>query len=226
MVVRYDRHGCGLSDRNRTDFSLDSEIRTIEAIVKELELKSLVLWGQAARSRSDYRLRGKVSRSCLTFDFVWCWRSVARRSCRGRRPQGSRRLSRAGAVELADGLTGGGRDNARELVRCRFAAMVPPHPEGRRDGRNARSAVDALVEHGRARLAPKVSVPTLVVHYRNDRFIPFEAGRELAAGIPGARFVPLEGDAHLFYFGDTRTTATRDSGVPRRSPRRGRTAFL
>ena len=34
--------------------------------------------------------------------------------------------------------------------------------------------------------------------------IPFEAGRELAAGIPGARFVPLEGDAHIFYFGDTR----------------------
>src|ERR1700745_175922 len=45
-VVRYDRHGCGLSDRNRSDFSLDSEIRTIEAIVKELGLKSHVLWGQ------------------------------------------------------------------------------------------------------------------------------------------------------------------------------------
>jgi hypothetical protein len=53
-------------------------------------------------------------------------------------------------------------------------------------------------------LLHKVSVPTLVIHYRNDRFIPFEAGRELAAGIPGARFVPLEGDAHLFFFGDTR----------------------
>jgi len=46
MVVRYDRHGCGLSDRNRTDFSFDSEIRTIEAIVKKLGLKSFVLWGQ------------------------------------------------------------------------------------------------------------------------------------------------------------------------------------
>src|SRR6201997_322600 len=46
MVVRYDKHGCGLSDRNRTDFSLDSEIRPIEAIVKELGLKSFVLWGQ------------------------------------------------------------------------------------------------------------------------------------------------------------------------------------
>jgi hypothetical protein len=53
-------------------------------------------------------------------------------------------------------------------------------------------------------LLPKVTVPTLVVHYRNNRMIPFEAGRELAAAIPGARFVPLEGDAHLFFFSDTR----------------------
>jgi pimeloyl-ACP methyl ester carboxylesterase len=45
MVVRYDRQGCGLSDRNQTDFSLDSEI-PIDAIVKELGLKSFVLWGQ------------------------------------------------------------------------------------------------------------------------------------------------------------------------------------
>jgi pimeloyl-ACP methyl ester carboxylesterase len=40
-------------------------------------------------------------------------------------------------------------------------------------------------------LLPKISVPTLVVHYRDNRAIWFEAGRELAAGIPGARFVPL-----------------------------------
>jgi pimeloyl-ACP methyl ester carboxylesterase len=46
MVVRYDRHGCGLSDRSRADFSLDFEIKTIEAIVKGLGLKSFVLWGQ------------------------------------------------------------------------------------------------------------------------------------------------------------------------------------
>jgi pimeloyl-ACP methyl ester carboxylesterase len=45
-VVRYDRQGCGLSDRDRAEFSLDSEIRTIAAIVKELGLKSFVLWGQ------------------------------------------------------------------------------------------------------------------------------------------------------------------------------------
>jgi pimeloyl-ACP methyl ester carboxylesterase len=46
LVIRYDKHGCGLSDRNRSDFSLDSEVRPIEAIVKELGLASFVLWGQ------------------------------------------------------------------------------------------------------------------------------------------------------------------------------------
>ena len=46
LVIRYDKQGCGLSDRNRTDFSLDSEVRTIEAIVKELGLESFVLLGE------------------------------------------------------------------------------------------------------------------------------------------------------------------------------------
>src|SRR5215469_3872783 len=49
LVVRYDKHGCGLSDRNRTDFSLEFEVRTVEAIVKQLRLKSFVLWGHGAQ---------------------------------------------------------------------------------------------------------------------------------------------------------------------------------
>jgi hypothetical protein len=36
------------------------------------------------------------------------------------------------------------------------------------------------------------------MHVRGDRMTPFEAGRELAAGIPGARFVALRGENHLF----------------------------
>ena len=40
------------------------------------------------------------------------------------------------------------------------------------------------------------------MHRRADVTIPFERGRELAAGIPGAEFLPLEGVAHLLYFGD------------------------
>src|SRR5260370_115530 len=47
-------------------------------------------------------------------------------------------------------------------------------------------------------LLPRVSVPTLVMHVRGDAVVPFEAGRALAAGVPGARFVAFQGQNHLF----------------------------
>jgi len=47
-------------------------------------------------------------------------------------------------------------------------------------------------------LLSRVSVPTLVLHARDDARVPFEAGRRMAAGIPGARFVALSGCNHLF----------------------------
>jgi pimeloyl-ACP methyl ester carboxylesterase len=47
-------------------------------------------------------------------------------------------------------------------------------------------------------LLPQVRVPTLVMHARDDARVPFDAGRRMAAGIPGARFVLLQGRNHLF----------------------------
>jgi pimeloyl-ACP methyl ester carboxylesterase len=46
-------------------------------------------------------------------------------------------------------------------------------------------------------LLPKVKAPTLVMHVRDDRRVPIAWGRELAAGIPNARFVTLPGKNHV-----------------------------
>jgi pimeloyl-ACP methyl ester carboxylesterase/DNA-binding CsgD family transcriptional regulator len=46
-------------------------------------------------------------------------------------------------------------------------------------------------------LLPRVSVPTLVLHSRQDEVVPLAQGRQLAAGIPGARFVQLESKNHI-----------------------------
>jgi class 3 adenylate cyclase/pimeloyl-ACP methyl ester carboxylesterase len=47
---------------------------------------------------------------------------------------------------------------------------------------------------------PEIRVPTLVVHGTEDRRVPFEEGRQLAARIPQARLYPMVGFGHLPLF--------------------------
>jgi pimeloyl-ACP methyl ester carboxylesterase len=56
-------------------------------------------------------------------------------------------------------------------------------------------------------LLSQVKAPTLVMHVRDDSRVPSKLGRELAAGIPGARFVALPGKNHILL--------EQDPGVPR-----------
>jgi DNA-binding CsgD family transcriptional regulator len=48
----------------------------------------------------------------------------------------------------------------------------------------------------------EVHPPTLVVHRAGDHFVPLCNGEHLAAAIPDARLVVVEGDDHLPYVGD------------------------
>ena len=45
--------------------------------------------------------------------------------------------------------------------------------------------------------AAEVRAPALVLHARDDLRVPMALGRDLAAAIPGARFVPLASRNHL-----------------------------
>src|SRR4030042_470287 len=44
-IVFYDKHGCGLSERDRTEFSLESEVTALEAVVSHFKLKRFVIFG-------------------------------------------------------------------------------------------------------------------------------------------------------------------------------------
>jgi pimeloyl-ACP methyl ester carboxylesterase len=52
-------------------------------------------------------------------------------------------------------------------------------------------------------ILPTVQVPTLVLHRRADARVPIEAGRDLAARIPNARFIEYPGGDHAYWSGDT-----------------------
>jgi pimeloyl-ACP methyl ester carboxylesterase/DNA-binding SARP family transcriptional activator len=65
-----------------------------------------------------------------------------------------------------------------------------------------RELIDIISEMDVREVLPTLDVPTLVIHRVGDRRIPIALGRELAATIPGARLLELEGDDHFAYVGD------------------------
>lgn len=53
-----------------------------------------------------------------------------------------------------------------------------------------------MLEIDTRKLAPRIGVPTLVVHGADDIIIPLDAGRETVSLIPGARFEIISGADH------------------------------
>lgn len=66
----------------------------------------------------------------------------------------------------------------------------------------AAASLEAVYRHDVTARLDEVAPGAVVLHRRNDRAIPFERGRELAAGLPDATFVPLPGDDHFPWFGE------------------------
>ena len=64
----------------------------------------------------------------------------------------------------------------------------------------------------------RVVAPTLVLHRAGDRAVPFEAGREFAALVPGARFHPLAGAVHPPWRGDAAAVLAAMSDFIRLGP--------
>lgn len=78
-------------------------------------------------------------------------------------------------------------------------------------GRRQRAAADSALACRLLRMTyeldasdavTEVTCPTIVIHRQGDRTIPLEAGRKLAAGLPGSSLVTLDGDAHLPWEGE------------------------
>ena len=193
--VYYDRRGIGLSDRNPSDFSLDAQVSDLEAVVDSLGLSEFVLFGPGDGgcvaisyaalhpervSRlilyGTYRsLQGLASLlDALAALISVEWDLAAQAIAQLANPGAEPEASSAIAAHIKSAATSG---DAVRMLREAVAFDVTPY-------------------------LGRIQAPTLVLHRRGDRVVPFEAGRELAICIPTARFVPLDGDCHTFVLGD------------------------
>jgi len=196
-VVCYDRPGTGLSDRNRTDFSLESELQDLETVIDHLKLKRLALMSYSEggpvaityaakypRRVSHLILYGTYARGpAITTDEVKASLISLVRAHWG-----------VGSKALAD-IFAPGADAAASKVWAKYQRECAT-PEV------AAKILDLVYKANVVQLLPNLQVPTLVLHRQKERATPFRLGRELASLIPNARFVPLEGRDHLPWLGD------------------------
>jgi pimeloyl-ACP methyl ester carboxylesterase len=199
-LVAYDKHGCGLSEWSRTDFSLESEVRPLEAVIDSLKLRRLALWGvsQAGPVAVAYAVKHsrRVSHLILYGSY-----SRGEAIAADELKKGLKSLVRAhwgmGSKTLSDlFLPGADEASIRWFIQVQREAATAEMAAQLLNLTYSLNVVDLL---------PKVRVPTLVMHRRGDRAIPFQLGREMASMIPNSRFVALEGNIHLPYFGDADT---------------------
>ncbi len=199
-LIRYDERGNGLSDWDVQDISFETFVRDLESVIDAAGLDKFALLGisQGCAVSIAYAVRHpeRLTHLVLYGGFA-----------RGRRKRGN-----IGDIEQADALFtlmrhGWGQENPafRQIFTTRFVPggtaeqmqwfndlqRITTSPE------NAVRIVQATSNIDVTDLLPRVQVPTLVLHCRNDAAQPFEEGRRIAAGIPGARFVALEGRNHL-----------------------------
>ncbi len=198
-LVRYDRPGVGLSDRDAPPgpLTLDAEVNLLGAMLDELGCERATLFGGS-------------SGGCAAIAFA------------ARHPERVERLLLYGTYDDGSAIAPPEvRDAVVQAVRShwglgsRVLADVFLGEEGsaerRRFARAQRESCDAetaavLLEHVyrtdvRDQL-DHVKAPTVIVHRRADRAIPYALGLRLAAGIGGATLVPLAGGAHFPWIGD------------------------
>jgi class 3 adenylate cyclase/pimeloyl-ACP methyl ester carboxylesterase len=187
-LVRYDMRGTGLSDRDVSDFSLDMLVRDLEAVVDHLKLESFAL----------VSLGGLAGPLAITYS--------------------AQHLQCVTQLVLASAFVHGSKittpDRQRAMIEYvsqfglpLFNLVDAPDVgiEAQRDAqRRQRAAASPKIQAALMRtlfsvdvsgILDRLTMPTLVLHGRQDSSVPFAQGRELAARLPQATFVPFEGQS-------------------------------
>ena len=215
-LIRYDRLGVGMSDRTMhdTDLTIDGEVAVLRALLDELGLERVSLVGGSCGS-------------CTAIAFAATFpERVERMVLYGSYADGS--AIAEPRVRDAILATVGAHWGLGSRVLSDLFLGSAEHAEHERFAKLQREAADAATAAAllglvyrldvRAHL-PLVRRPTLVVHRRDDRAVPYRLGREVAAAIPGATFIPLQGSAHFPWHGDVDSVvrACREALAPERS---------
>ena len=199
-LVRFDQRGNGLSDWDIEDISHDAFDADFEAVIEAAGLERFVLFGvsQGCAMSIRYAVRHpqRVKGIVLYGGYA-----------RGKLKRGSADLAAQAEAEQTLIKQGWGQDNPAFRQFFTSAFLPEGTPEQMAWFNELQRITTSPENAARIRMAidnleitdylPKVSSPTLVMHCNDDAVAPIKEGRRMAAMIPDAQFVALEGRNHM-----------------------------
>ena len=203
-VLHFDKRGTGASDRTLAIPTLDERVDDIRAVMDAAGVDRAVMYGvseggpMAILFAVSYPQR--VTSLILQATSA-CFFPVAR-------------FDEERTARLADLLQGAdvwGTEQSTLLHMFGAEAADDPayrawQPRYERQSATPRAIAELLSMLEEIDVTPllaDITVPTLVVHRLGDTALPVAHAQSLAAGIPGARLVVVDGEAHFPHVGDT-----------------------
>jgi DNA-binding SARP family transcriptional activator/pimeloyl-ACP methyl ester carboxylesterase len=201
-IIMFDRRGIGLSDRVGSTPSVEATAEDIGIVLRAANSRRVVLFGASecgpacikfavdeSRLVAGLILFGALARGCWAPDYPYALRESQYDAWRQQLV--AEWGGAAGIETFAPSLANDPQARAWWAGLLRAASS----PGG------IWAVLEAFRDTDVRHLLPLVSVPTLVLHRRNDRAARIEAGRDIARRIAGAQFVELDGNDHWFFAG-------------------------
>lgn len=199
MVIYYDKHGCGQSDRDRKEFTLESELFDLETVVEHLDFDEFTLFGASMSGplSISYTARHpkRVNRLILYGTFA-NGEKLAKKKVQVAITSLIRASWGLGSKAIASFFIP--EPKAEELQSLAKFQRLSSGPE------IAARLLELCYSIDVTEALSDIQIPTLILHREEDKTISIRNGRQLASEIPDALFKILNGTAHPPWYGESK----------------------